>query len=199
VRIHSRLRRYAAAFSLGLLAACTKHKPADAARSPVAPDSSRLVGTTSDSALRIAAARLELYLSGALTTRPKLTFDSLQSGQPEGQTDRYVALATYRVLDTVWRDDTIEAAAEVVTVAEETGDPHSVNRYITTVRIRTDTLHWSMTRDSATGVWGVCGYPHEGVGFGHYGSDDQTKWEPPRQSWRRVRQMAESLQASAQQ
>jgi hypothetical protein len=82
-----------------------------------------------------------------------------------------------------------------VTVAEEIGDPHVAGKYVTTVRTRTDTLHWAMTRNSS-GKWGVCGYSREGLGFGHYGSDRDTRWTPSGFSWARVKQIAESVHAS---
>jgi hypothetical protein len=112
---------------------------------------------------------------------------------PDGQTDRYATLARYQVLNSALRGDSVDASAEVVTVAEEVGDPHAASKYVTTVRTRVDTLHWVMTRDSTSGKWGVCGYPKEGLGFGHYGDDRNTRWEPRTASWAQVRQLAESL------
>ena len=79
-------------------------------------------------------------------------------------------------------------------MAEETGHPHAADRYLTKVRVRIDTLHWVMARDSTSHAWGVCGYSKEGFGFGNYGSDNNTEWVPPKASWARVRQVAESIQ-----
>jgi hypothetical protein len=139
-----------------------------------------------------AEAQLAAFLERALETSPKQDFESLMACIPDGQTDRYVALAHYRVLGSTQRQDTVDATAEVVTVAEEVSDPHSASGYVTTVRIRRDTLHWVMTRH-ANDKWGVCGYPREGIGFGHYGTDRTTRWIPPGFSWARVRQLADSV------
>jgi hypothetical protein len=142
-----------------------------------------------------AEARLAAFLETSLETSPPTETDVLMACVPDGQTDRYATLARYQVLNSTLRGDSVDASAEVVTVAEEVGDPHAANKYVTTVRTRVDTLHWLMTRDSAAGKWGVCGYPKEGLGFGHYGDDRNTRWEPRTASWARVRQLAESLHA----
>lgn len=139
-----------------------------------------------------AEARLAAFLERALETSPRQDFESLMACIPDGQTDRYVALAHYRVLRSTHQQDTVDVTAEVVTVAEEVGDPHSATGYVTTVRVRRDTLHWVMTR-GANDTWGVCGYPREGIGFGHYGTDRTTRWIPPGFPWARVRQLADSV------
>lgn len=140
-----------------------------------------------------AEARLALFLKGSLETSPPTETNLLMSCVPDGQTDHYLTLAKFQVLGSVLRGDTVDAAAEVTTVADETGAPHAVNRFVTKVRVRTDTLHWDMTRDSSNGQWGVCGYSREGFGFGHNGSDATTRWLPEGESWPRVHQLAESL------
>ncbi len=137
--------------------------------------------------------RLAAFLEGSLETSPPIETNALMACVPDGQTDRYVTLARYQILNSALRGDSADAAAEVVTVAEEVGYPHAAEKYAATVRIRTDTLHWVMTRDSASAKWGVCGYPKEGLGFGHYGDDRNTRWNLPGGSWSRVRQLAESL------
>lgn len=140
-----------------------------------------------------AEARLAAFLEGSLETSPPTETNLLMACVPDGQTDRYATLARYQVLNSALRGDSVDASAEVVTVAEEVGDPHAASKYVTTVRTRVDTLHWVMTRDSVTGKWGVCGYPKEGLGIGHYGDDRNTRWEPRTASWAQVRQLAESL------
>ena len=136
---------------------------------------------------------LAAFLEGSLETSPPTETNLLMACVPDGQTDRYATLARYQVLNSSLRGDSAEASAEVVTVAEEGGDPHVANRFVTTVRIRVDTLHWLMARDSTPGKWGVCGYSKEGLAFGHYGDDRNTRWNPSMASWARVRQLAESL------
>lgn len=140
-----------------------------------------------------AEVRLAAFLKGSLEISPPTETNALMSCVPDGQTDRYLTLARYRVLGSALRGDSVDAAAEVVTVAEETGSPNVANRYVTRVRIRTDTLHWVMVRDSASKKWGVCGYAKEGFGFGHYGDDVNTDWLPPSETWAHVRQLAESV------
>ena len=140
--------------------------------------------------------RLGRYLAAALDTKDNGDPSAYMSCVPMGQTDRYLTLARYRVLNSVLRGDTADVSAQVVTVAEERWAPHAASNYVTTVRIRTDTLHWAMTTDSSTKQWGVCGYPNEGVGFGHYGDDQQTVWTPPGMTWSRVRQMVDSISRS---
>ena len=115
--------------------------------------------------------------------------------RPDGQTDSYLTLARYKVLDAQLHGDTVDGAAEVVTVAEERGDPNAAHRYVTQVRVRTDTLHWKLVRDSV-GRWGVCGYSREGYDFGHYGDESNTRWVPRQGTWDRVRRLADSVHRS---
>ncbi|MEJ7812824.1 MAG: hypothetical protein WKG32_20590 [Gemmatimonadaceae bacterium] len=140
-----------------------------------------------------AEARLAVFLGEALQTNKRYGFDSLMACIPDGQTDRYLALARYRVLGSTLAGDTATAWAEVLTVAEETEDPDIAGRYLAIARTRTDTLRWRMVRDSVSGQWGVCGYSVEGYGFGHYGTDENTGWVPAGGSWGQVRQRADSL------
>ena len=184
----------------GLAAACGSNN-GDAKTARAARDTARVLAPsapserTSDSTNAAPGSALRAFLEASLETSPPTETNDLMSCVPDGQTDTYVTLAHYRVLQSTGVGDTARAASEVVTVAEEVGHPSQLNRFRTTVRIRTDTLHWTMVRDSGTRRWGVCGYPSEGVGFGHYGADSDTEWRPHSSSWAQVRQIADSLHA----
>lgn len=178
---------------IGALLACGGRRDSSASAVDTSPRKAASLVTVQGSRVPEAEARLAAFLDESLETSPPTETNLLMACVPDGQTDRYETLARYRVLNSALRGDSADASAEVMTVAEEVGDPHFVGKYATTVRIRVDTLHWVMTRDSADSKWGVCGYPKEGVGFGHYGNDRNTRWNPPSGSWARVRQLAESL------
>src|SRR4051794_29532084 len=101
----------------------------------------RPIGTQGDR-VPDAEARLSVFLEGSLEVSPPTETNVLMSCVPDGQTDRYLTLARYRVLNSALHGDTVSVAAEAVSVAEETGHPSAPNKYLTNVRVRTDTLHW---------------------------------------------------------
>jgi hypothetical protein len=149
-----------------------------------------------DSSSRIDSARTRLiaFLEGALETNAPLSFDRYWACEPEGQTDTYFTLGDFEVLSlSADSDSIILAAVRVVSVAEESGDSEVADRYRTRVRIRQDTLHYQLAQDRASGAWGVCGYPQEGVSFGHYGSNGATSWDPSGFTWAKVRAVADSV------
>ena len=184
---------FLSAFMGGLLA-CDSQPDAQKGATTSTEQQAALAAATQGGRVADAEAMLREFLEGSLeTTSPPIETNALMACVPDGQTDRYLSLARYRVLESVLRGDSTDASAEVVSVAEETGHPRVANKYLTTVRIRIDTLHWVMTRARGSGRWGVCGYSKEGFGFGHYGTDRLTEWHPATSSWARVRQVAESL------
>ena len=136
---------------------------------------------------------LSAFLLASLASSPATETDSLMSCVPDGQTDRYVTLARFQLAQTILRDTTAVASAIVWTVAEEVGDPHKAGRYVSTLRVRLDTLRFKMKKDLKAGTWGVCGYPKEGFGFGHYGNDLNTGWTPTTASWRKAQELADSV------
>jgi hypothetical protein len=140
-----------------------------------------------------AETRLGQFLEASLESDTERDPDVVMACVPDGMTDRTLVLARYKVLESSRLKDTVYAAAEVTTVAEETKDPQLYAGYLVTLHVRTDTLHWRMTRDSASGKWGVCGYSVEGYGFGRYGTDSLTKWSPPGASVQRMRALVDSL------
>ncbi|HEV7848615.1 MAG TPA: hypothetical protein VGO88_04745 [Mycetocola sp.] len=162
-----------------------------AAALPVAlARSTQSPATTSATRVPAAEQRLAMFLDRSRLTN-ELSSDSLWSCWPDGMTETYLALADARVLGSAQHGDTVTAEAEVVSVAYEVPAPKG--RYITTVHTRVDTMHWKMTRDSSNGLWGVCDYSLEGWGFGHYGNDAHTTWEPAGYTWARVERMADSI------
>ena len=179
----------------GGLSACGGQRGSAAAPADTKPGKVASAGLTQGGRVPEAEARLAAFLEGSLESSPPTETNLLMACVPNGQTDRYTTLARYRVLNSALRGDSVDASAEVVTVAVEVGDPHAANKYVTTVRTHVDTLHWVMAHDTAGDTWGVCGYSKEGLGFGHYGNDRDTRWNPPNWSWARVRQTAESLRA----
>lgn len=194
VRVDMPVSRRVTLLLLCAVAGCSGRRDSEKERVDTSGAKSAAVIPEHGSHVPEAEARLAAFLKGSLETSPATETNLLMACVPDGQTDRYVTLARYRVLNSASRGDSVDASAEVVTVAEEVGDPHAASKFVTTVRIRVDTLHWVMARDSADGKWGVCGYPKEGVGFGHYGDERNTRWTPQNESWARVRQLAESLQ-----
>jgi len=151
-------------------------------------------GSRSDQArVPEAEVRLGAFLEASLESAGERDPDAFMSCVPDGMTDRTLALARYKVLESTRLKDTVYVAAEVKTVAEETQDPKVYAGYLITLHVRTDTLHWRMTRDSASGNWGVCGYSVEGYGFGRYGADSLTKWSPTGASVQRMRALVDSL------
>lgn len=193
LRLESQNHRLVLLLLIGGSLACSGQR--DSAATVVDTSARKAVSSVAQRGGRVpeAEARLAAFLEGSLETSPPAETNLLMACVPDGQTDRYATLARYQVLNSTLRGDSADASAEVVTVAEEVGDPHAANRYATTVRIRVDTLHWVMTRDSTAGKWGVCGYSKQGLAFGHYGDDRNTRWNPASGSWARVHQLAESL------
>lgn len=149
-------------------------------------------------ALHPAARALGEFLDRATITRGPLSFETVMACVPDGQADRNLTLATHRVLPTSLQGDTTGVAAEIVTVAEEVGDPGAVGRYVASLRTQTDTLHWRVVRREGGSEWGVCGYAIEGYSFGHYGGDSNTTWQPLDASWAQALAIADSLQRSSQ-
>jgi hypothetical protein len=182
-----------------LLASCTG-RPESPARhdSATVPPVSAATGSaharTAPTRARVPEAeqRLAIFLDRSRLTNP-LSSDSLWSCHPDGMADTYLALANARVLGSEQHGDTVTAMAEVTSVAYEVQAPNG--RFATTVDPSVDTMHWKMTRDSTTGLWGVCDWSREVWGFGHYGDDAHTTWKPAGYTWARIERMTDSIQA----
>ena len=97
-------------------------------------------------------------------------------------------LATFHVIDSQRLGDTLSARAEVVTVAEEDGDPHRPSLFVATQRVKYDTARYKVI-PANNGRWVLC----EGPQFGSWGSDATTKWQPAGASYATARKLADSL------
>ena len=144
--------------------------------------------------VRAAIDRLRAYLSSALVTNAQNREDTVYSCVPDYVAQSRYALARFRILGAIQQGDTIRATAEIVSVAQESDAATSRVHYVTHVGVRTDTLHWALTRASPSGSWGVCGYAAEDVDFRILGKDAQTTWQPPGASWASIKRTARSIQ-----
>jgi len=181
-----------------LFAACRgdrNESGADSLSALKRPDASRLSPVRKSGVPDSAAmSRLALYLKSALITNAVNREDTLYTCVPDELPERHLALATFRVLGAASSGDSALASAEVTSVAEESLDTVAAISYVTTVRTRVDTLQWEMTRSVKNGQWGVCGFSRNGADFRIYGTDRQTRWIPPGNSWAAVKITAQKLQ-----
>lgn len=173
--------------ALSVIAACSPgdHRGAGDASTPAAKQDGRVPE---------AEQRLAAYLEVSLVSAPAthIELDTLMACVPENMSDPIFSLADYRVLSSRQRGDTADATAVVTTVAEETGDMKAADRRVATERVKQDTLHWTMVRD-AKGRWGACGRSKEGYDFGSYGTDANTRWQPPGASRKTMLALADSI------
>jgi hypothetical protein len=127
---------------------------------------------------------LETYLRSAVLTDTTtvLATDALLACVPDNPSDPYLWLGAFRVLSASTSGDSSIAAAEIVSVAEETnGSTDDALRRVTH-RVRTDTLHWRMVMDES-GQWRACGLSREGYDF----------WSPARRAAFRIEPTGASL------
>lgn len=96
-------------------------------------------------------------------------------------------LASYAVMPSQMRGDTIVARASVTTVAEQDIDRRVQNRFTARQRVRTDVLEWDVI-PSDTG-WLVC----NGIRFGYRGADSLTTWSPQGADLGTARVLADSV------
>lgn len=100
----------------------------------------------------------------------------------------------YQLLSVGRRNDTLVVAVAVTSVAEEGESRGVANRFVVRPRIRTDTLHWRVVRDSS-GDFLVCGFALENVDLGGFGRPDNVDFEGG-SSPRKLRQQADSLRSA---
>ena len=96
-------------------------------------------------------------------------------------------LATWQLLPSQMRGDTVVVHANVTTVAEQDEDRRQADRFTARQRVRTDVLEWDMI-ETADG-WMVC----NGIQFGYVGADSLTRWLPPGASIGSARALADSI------
>ena len=122
---------------------------------------------------------------------PRATADSLLGCAMADTLYQPIAmLADFRLLSSRAAGDTVVALVDVVTVAEEDGDPAAADRFRATQRVDEDTVEFRMTRETAgRRRWLVC----EGEQYGFWGADASTTWDPPGASRRTARALADSV------
>ncbi len=96
-------------------------------------------------------------------------------------------LATWQLLPSQMRGDTVVVHAIVTTVGEQDEDRREAHRFTARQRVRTDILEWDMI-ETADG-WMVC----NGIQFGYVGADSLTSWLPSGTSIATARGIADSL------
>ena len=144
-----------------------------------------------------AEARMAALLDASVITyldSTHVTPDSLFSCAIESASDPHKALAWSRVLGSDTRSDTVEVAAEIITVGRLS--QRVEGGYVMGVRVESDTLHWPMVRDSITGRWGACGFPREGYVFMRMIAGPDTRWDPPGASWAAIAAASDSVRAA---
>ena len=96
-------------------------------------------------------------------------------------------LATYEVLPSSLRGDTVVARANVTTVGEQDIDRRAGDRFVARQRVRTDVLEWDVI--PVEGGWRVC----NGIRFGYRGADSLTSWSPEGAGIETARALADSV------
>jgi hypothetical protein len=138
--------------------------------------------------------RFSAFLDASRASSPSPVPDSLIACDPEWAASRNLVLAEYKILGIAGTRDTLLAAAEVVTVAEESQDPHRADAYVLRQRVGVDTLHWVMVRRSPAGPFGICNYSTEGVDFlGASPGAAATSRVPEGASWNTILALADSI------
>lgn len=96
-------------------------------------------------------------------------------------------LASWRLLSTQLRGDTVVARVMVTTVAEQDIDRRAQDRFVARMRVRSDLMEWDVvpTDDG----WRVC----NGIRFGYRGADSLTRWIPEGSSYARASALADSV------
>lgn len=116
--------------------------------------------------------------------------DSIPAAQDCSEGDSYFPsplLASWTLVSTSFRGDTIVARVMVTTVAEQDIDRRAQDRFVARTRVRSDVLEWDVipTDDG----WMVC----NGIRFGYRGADSLTRWLPEGSSYARAQALADSV------
>ena len=99
-------------------------------------------------------------------------------------------LASFELLPSTARADTVVGRAVVTTVADQDVDRQHPGYFVARLRVRSDTLEWDVLR-SESGDWTVC----NGLRFGLTAPDSLTTWRPNDASSAAARALADSLGA----
>jgi len=138
---------------------------------------------------------LNAYLNAALYTDLNKIPDSLAACDDDYSPPKSLALAAYEILDAAGGDST-EVPARVVSAAEFAPSGHEADGVIATVRVRVDTLHWRVVRDSTNSRWVVCGFAREGFDFADSTSQRNVEWRPSGTSPAAVMHLVDSIARS---
>jgi hypothetical protein len=99
-------------------------------------------------------------------------------------------LASFELLPSTVRADTVVGRAVVTTVADQDVDRQHPGYFVARLRVRSDTLEWDVLR-SESGDWTVC----NGLRFGLTAPDSLTTWRPNGASSAAARALADSVGA----
>ena len=99
-------------------------------------------------------------------------------------------LASFELLPSTARADTVVGRAVVTTVADQDVDRQHPGYFVARLRVRSDTLEWDVLR-SESGDWTVC----NGLRFGLTAPDSLTTWRPNGASAAAARALADSVGA----
>jgi hypothetical protein len=174
-------------------AACTPRddpRTADA-DSTTAPVAAATIAPPDSATMRAATDALRQFLAASRegsTTRASLTrFIACPAGRDAAPGPM---LATFEVLPSTARADTVVGRAVVTTVAEQDVDRQHPGYFVARLRVRSDTLEWDVLR-TESGDWAVC----NGLQFGLTAPDSLTTWRPNGASTSRARALADSIAA----
>jgi hypothetical protein len=146
--------------------------------------------TTSSTQERRAA--LDAYLAAALYLKDGKIPDSLAACDDDYAPAKRLALAAYEVLASPADTETV-ITAQIVSVAQFDPGEHDTEKTIATVRVRIDTLHWSVVRDTSRVRWVVCGFSKEGFDFADSASKHGVEWRPSGTSEAAITRLIDSI------
>lgn len=185
------IRSIGCALIAALAASCSSsaHQPGD---KPSSRDSMASAAAVDTSTARERRAALGAYLAAALYTHSGKIPDSLAACDDDFAPPKRLALAAYDVLQATG-DTGTTIPARIVSVAEFDPSEQHAEKTIATVRVRVDTLHWNVVRDTSKTRWVVCGFAKEGFDFADSTSEHNVDWRPAGASAAAMTHLADSV------
>lgn len=101
----------------------------------------------------------------------------------EGPTDKWLAIASHRVIAVLAQDDGLAVSAQVQTVAMLTASSSTANVLDGVVLDRVDTLSWLVKQEANTKRVGICGFSREGFDLMRARSGANVSWSPSERDW----------------
>jgi len=190
----TRLLRVLASGGLVAIASCAAaaERASDSTDAASAAPTTAVSGTPPDSATVVAATEalrqfLDASREGSSTraSLARLTACAEGNDSPPGP-----MLASFELLPSTARADTVVGRAVVTTVADQDVDRQHPGYFVARLRVRSDTLEWDVLR-SESGDWTVC----NGLRFGLTAPDSLTTWRPNGASSAAARALADSVGA----